>query len=80
MIPTCDLIDRCNTGASLQVAVWGGSSVGQSSGLIIRRSQVRALPAPQVKPTGQGPFGCVVGQSRTTPLRRLYGRRHRPAP
>jgi hypothetical protein len=26
----------------------GGSSVGQSSGLIIRRSQVQVLPAPQI--------------------------------
>jgi hypothetical protein len=30
----------------LSLAPRGGSSVGQSSGLIIRRSQVRALPAP----------------------------------
>jgi hypothetical protein len=36
-----------NDASSLVADTRGGSSVGQSSGLIIRRSQVQVLPAPQ---------------------------------
>jgi hypothetical protein len=34
--------------SSLVASIRGGSSVGQSSGLIIRRSQVQVLPAPPI--------------------------------
>ena len=34
--------------SSLVASTRGGSSVGQSSGLIIRRSQVQVLPAPPI--------------------------------
>jgi hypothetical protein len=45
-------------GASWLVAsTRGGSSVGQSSGLIIRRSQVQVLPAPREKTQVSGLFG-----------------------
>jgi hypothetical protein len=37
-----------NVASSLVASTRGGSSVGQSSGLIIRRSQVQVLPAPPI--------------------------------
>ena len=42
--------------SSLVASTRGGSSVGQSSGLIIRRSQVQVLPAPREKPQVSGMF------------------------
>jgi hypothetical protein len=47
-----------------------GSSVGQSSGLIIRRSQVRVLPGPLQ--------GGLAGSSPTPKARRLRGPAHGP--
>jgi hypothetical protein len=53
MILTCDRDRSSASNASSQVAgLRGGSSVGQSRGLIILRSQVQVLPAP--------PIYCVV--------------------
>ena len=45
--------------SSLVASTRGGSSVGQSSGLIIRRSQVQVLPAPREKPQVSGLFEGV---------------------
>jgi hypothetical protein len=41
----------------------GGSSVGQSSGLIIRRSQVQVLPAPPIETAGQRHHPVAVDRS-----------------
>jgi hypothetical protein len=53
---------RPDATASGALTLWdrGGSSVGQSSGLIIRRSQVQVLPAPRRRPSSffeSGPVG-----------------------
>jgi hypothetical protein len=44
----------------------GGSSVGQSSGLIIRRSQVQVLPAPLIEPAAQGHHSALRRGSWTS--------------
>jgi hypothetical protein len=46
----------------------GGSSVGQSSGLIIRRSQVRSLPAPPIYLRLRGEVFRRWGESRIVSL------------
>jgi hypothetical protein len=54
-----------NVASSLVASRRGGSSVGQSSGLIIRRSQVQVLPAPREKPQVSGLFeGFRFGSRR----------------
>ena len=51
--------------SSLVASTRGGSSVGQSSGLIIRRSQVQVLPAP--------PIYLRFRRGRSKTLGRIWG-------